>query len=353
MNVTRIQDPGGAPDLPTSLTGIKPTGHPHLGNYYGAIRPALELAKTYRSMYFVADGHALTSLKNAEQFAEYSRSVAATWIAAGLDPARTLLYRQSDVPETYELAWILSCFTAKGLMNRAHAYKAAREKNRQAGVADEDLGVNMGLFSYPVLMAADILLMRTDVVPVGRDQMQHVEYASDIAKSYNSQFGSTYALLEPRALVDDSAALNTVPGTDGRKMSKSLHNTIPLFASPGEVAALIARIRTDSTPVEAPKNPDDSALFRLVEIVADPEAARDLGDRLRAGGTGWGEVKKALTAALLETLAPLRERYDALVAPGSELDDMLAHGAMRARERALPVLEGVRTAVGFPRGRKL
>ncbi len=330
-----------------SLTGIKPTGEPHLGNLIGAIRPALGLADTYEAMYFIADYHALTSMRDAALLRHYSRSVAATWIAAGLDTDRITMYRQSDVPETFELAWVLSCVTGKGLMNRAHAYKAARDRNAEAGIEDLDAGINMGVYNYPVLMAADILLMDTDVVPVGKDQSQHVEYAADIAKSFNALFGERYRLKVPELVLPADDAGKTLPGTDGRKMSKSYDNTVPLFAPSSQLKKVVRRIATDSTPVEDPKDPDGSSVFQILEQFAAPEVLDDVRARLKAGGMGWGELKNILFETLDEQMGPLRARYDELMAPDSELDELLAAGAARARVRAGEVLGGVRDAVGM------
>ncbi|MBT8228172.1 MAG: tryptophan--tRNA ligase [Dactylosporangium sp.] len=338
---------GSPPTSKISLTGIKPTGEPHLGNYVGAILPALDLVGGYDSVYFIADYHALTTIRDRDLLRRYTRSVAATWIAAGLDPDRTTFYRQSDVPETFELSWILSCVTAKGLMNRAHAYKAVRDRNREAGREDLDAGVNMGLFNYPVLMAVDILIMNADVVPVGRDQQQHVEYAADIAGAFNSVYGDRFTFTIPKPLIPAADASHSLPGTDGRKMSKSYHNTIPLFAPAKEVTKIVKRIATDSTPVEAPKDPDASAVFTLLNRFADAGLVADSRARLLAGGMGWGELKGQLAEALTTRFAPMRERYDALMAPGSELDDLLAHGADKARKHTRPVLEQVRDAIGI------
>lgn len=330
-----------------SLTGIKPTGEPHLGNYVGAILPALDLADSYESMYFIADYHALTTIRDPALLRHYTRSVAATWLAAGLDPDRTTFYRQSDIPEIFELSWVLSCMSAKGLMNRAHAYKAARDRNREAGREDLDAGVNMGLFNYPVLMAVDILIVEADVVPVGRDQLQHVEYAADIAGSFNSIYGDRYKLKIPKPVVPEEGTAHTLPGIDGRKMSKSYSNTIPLFAPEAAVKKVIRRITTDSVPVEAPKEPESSSVFTLLERFGDPAVVAETRARLLAGGMGWGEVKAQLTEALSERFGPMRDRYEALVASGSELDDLLAHGADKARKQTRPVLEQVRDAIGI------
>lgn len=329
-----------------SLTGIKPTGEPHLGNLIGAIRPALELANQYDAMYFIADHHALTTLRDPDLLRHYVRAVASTWVAAGLDPNRITMYRQSDVPETFEFSWILSCVTGKGLMNRAHAYKAARDRNIEAG-EEPDTGINMGVYNYPVLMAADIVLMNTDVVPVGNDQAQHVEYAADIAGSFNHLFGEHYSLKVPKAVLPGEQTGNALPGIDGRKMSKSYQNTIPLFLEESKLKKLVRRIPTDSTPVEEPKDPNGSAPFQLLEHFGSAELIEDTRQRLQAGGMGWGELKNLLFETLNEHLGPMRERYNELMAPGSELDDLLADGATRARARAREVLDATREAVGI------
>ncbi|WP_433827735.1 tryptophan--tRNA ligase [Actinoplanes sp. CA-015351] len=330
-----------------SLTGIKPTGEPHLGNYIGAILPALSLADSYESVYFIADYHALTTIRDRDLLRHYTRSVAASWLAAGLDPDRTTFYRQSDIPETFELTWVLSCVTGKGLMNRAHAYKAFRDRNREAGKEDLDAGVNMGLFNYPVLMAVDILLMDADVVPVGRDQLQHVEYAADIAGAFNALYGDRFSFKVPKPIVPDEGSAHTLPGTDGRKMSKSYGNTIPLFAADAALRKVIRRIPTDSVPVEAPKDPDSAVVFTLLERFGTPDVVAETRAGLVAGGVGWGEVKARLTDALIARFAPLRERYETLMAPGSELDDLLVHGADKARKQTRPLLEQVRDAIGI------
>ncbi len=332
---------------PVSLTGIKPTGVPHLGNYIGAIRPAIELTDRYDAYYFIADYHALTTVRDPAELDEWSRAVAASWVACGLDPERVTLYRQSDIPETFELTWALSCVTAKGLLNRAHAYKAARDRNREAGVEDLDAGISMGLYTYPVLMAADILIMAADVVPVGRDQVQHVEYARDIAERFNGFYGERYALRLPRHVTSQDEGEHTMPGLDGRKMSKSYDNTIPLMGDRDELRRLIRRIKTDSTPVEAPKDPDTSSLFQIYRHVADEAATAAVRERLLAGGLGWGEMKDILFEQLDAVLSGPRERYRELMSDRAELDAILARGAARARERAGTVLAGVRRAIGI------
>ncbi|GLZ56104.1 tryptophan--tRNA ligase [Actinomycetospora sp. NBRC 106378] len=332
----------------TSLTGIKPTGEPHLGNLIGAIEPAIEMAAgDDESLYFIADYHALTTARDPELLRQWTRSVAATWLAAGLDPQRTVFYRQSDVPETFELSWIFSCITGKGLMNRAHAYKAARDANVAAG-EDPDAGINMGLYNYPILMAVDILIMEADLVPVGRDQQQHVEIAADIAGSYNHLYGHRgYRFPIPEAVIPPETTGHTLPGLDGRKMSKSYDNYIPLFLPAPKLRKLVRRIPTDSTPVEDPKDPDSSAVFQILAQFAPDDAVAETRARLEAGGVGWGELKNQLADVLEERLAPMRERYEALMEPGSELDDALAKGGQIARERASRVLRSVRHAIGI------
>jgi tryptophanyl-tRNA synthetase len=336
-----------APPAKISLTGIKPTGEPHLGNYIGAIKPALTLAQQYEALYFIADYHALTTVRDPRLLRHYTRSVAATWIAAGLDPDRVVFYRQSDIPEIFDLMWIMSCMTSKGLMNRAHAYKAARDRNEEAGKTDLDTGINMGLYNYPVLMAVDILIMEADVVPVGRDQMQHVEIAADIAGSFNHLYGSSFKLKVPQAVVPHAETGRTLPGLDGRKMSKSYDNTIPLFCDEVQLKKFARRIPTDSTPVEEPKDPDSSNVFQILEQFATPEIADETRRRLREGGMGWGELKNQLFEVLNTQLSPLRARYNTLMDPQSELDALLAAGAEKARKRAAPVLSHVRKAIGI------
>lgn len=335
------------PPRPVSLTGIKPTGVPHLGNYVGAIRPAIALAQQFDAYYFIADYHALTTVHDPEQLDYYSRSVAATWVACGLDPETTTFYRQSDVPETFELCWILACVTAKGLMNRAHAYKAARDRNRDAGVNDLDAGVNMGLYNYPVLMAADILIMQADVVPVGKDQVQHVEYARDIAERFNVIYGDRYSIKLPRNITSEQEDENALPGLDGRKMSKSYDNTIPLFCARDELRRLIRRLKSDSTPVEAPKDPDSSMLYALYAQFASESQQSEIRRRMLQGGFGWGEMKDILFEQLDALLAEPRKRYAALMEDRKALDEILEQGAEKARARAHPMLSATRAAVGI------
>ncbi|MDR1256313.1 MAG: tryptophan--tRNA ligase [Spirochaetaceae bacterium] len=326
-----------------ALTGVKPTGNLHIGNYFGAIKPALELAKTYDARYFIADYHALNIMKNAAELRNAIRGIAAGWLAAGLDPERVIFYRQSAVPETFELTTILAAFTPKGMMNRAHAYKAAAQQNAEKG-ADGDAGVNMGLYTYPVLMAADILLFDADVVPVGRDQVQHVEMAQDIAGAVNFNYKKDL-LKVPAAEVRDDAAI--VPGLDGRKMSKSYGNTIPLFSGATELRKTIMRIVTNSQEVSEPKDPDSSQIFAIYRYFASENEQAALAARYRAGGMGWGEAKEELFRAMNRELLPMRERYDALIAEPEKLDRILSDGAEKARAIASRTIGRLRKAIGI------
>lgn len=325
------------------LTGIKPTGIPHIGNWLGAIRPALALADlpNTEARYFIADYHALTAVHDAAELRRMTYDVAATWLALGLDPARTLIYRQSDVPEVFELSWILACMTSKGWMNKMHAYKAAVERGHGAGEQDVDAGINIGLYTYPVLMAADILLFDSNLVPVGKDQVQHVEIARDIAQRVNHVFGDVLTL--PEAYVMNDVAV--IPGLDGRKMSKSYGNVIPLFLPPNQLKKTINKIVTDSTPPEVAKDPEASLIFQIYRAVASTEQTRQLEERYRAG-IGWGEAKGALFEALEAALAPARERYVALMAEPRQIDAVLASGAESARAIARQTLSRVRGAIG-------
>ncbi len=319
--------------MKTALTGIKPSGQPHLGNYLGMIRPALALAQSYRCLYFIADYHALTTLHRGDELRLHTREVAATWLALGLDPERTLLYRQSDVPEVTELAWILSCFTAKGLLDRAHAYKDALAQQRE---------VSAGLYTYPVLMAADILAFGADAVPVGRDQKQHLEMCRDIAQRFNHAYGDL--LVVPDALIQEE--VETIPGLDGRKMSKSYGNTIPLFLPAPALRKLVMRIQTDSTPVEEPKQPETASVFQLYRQFVGAPAAEPLAERLRAGGTGWAAAKQALVEAIEAALGGARAHYDELMRDTARLEAVLRRGAGRARDLAAPRMERIRRAIG-------
>jgi tryptophanyl-tRNA synthetase len=326
-----------------SLTGIKPTGILHIGNYFGAIRPALKLAKDYDARYFIADYHALNTMKDPKELWLNIRRVAAGWLAAGLKPDEVIFYRQSSVPETFELTTILMAFTAKGLMNRAHAYKAAVQENLEKN-NDGDAGINMGLFTYPVLMAADILLFDAHVVPVGKDQVQHVEMAQDIAEAINFNYKAEL-LRVPEAHIQEQVAV--VPGLDGRKMSKSYGNAIPLFAPEKELRKLILRIVTNSQAVEEPKDPEISQIFLLYKLFASAEERDSLAARYRAGGMGWGEAKEELFRVANRELTPLRERFEAIMADIPALDALLARGAEKARDIASATVNRLRKAAGI------
>ncbi|MDR2246480.1 MAG: tryptophan--tRNA ligase [Treponema sp.] len=326
-----------------ALTGIKPTGILHIGNYFGAIKPALELAKEHDARYFIADYHALNSIKDPKALAANIRQVAAGWLAAGLNPDAAIFYRQSAVPETFELAAFLMAFTAKGLMNRAHAYKAAVQGNVDKK-NDPDAGINMGLYTYPVLMAADILLFDAQVVPVGKDQVQHVEMAQDIARAVNFNYKAELLRL-PEASIQEQVA--AVPGLDGRKMSKSYGNVIPLFAAEKELRKLVMRIVTNSQAVEEPKDPEASQIYLLYKLFAAPEERRALAARYRAGGMGWGGAKEELFRVMNRELNPLRERFTAIMSDIPALDALLERGAEKARDIARSTLARLRRAAGL------
>lgn len=319
--------------MPIALTGIKPSGQPHLGNLLGMFRPALELARQYETLYFIADYHALTTLHDGKALRAYSDEVAATWLALGLDPERTLLYRQSDVPQVMELSWILSCFTAKGVLDRAHAYKDAVAQERE---------VSAGTYTYPVLMSADILAFDANFVPVGKDQKQHVEICRDIALRFNHTYGDI--LVPPEPLIREE--VQTIPGLDGRKMSKSYNNTIPLFAPTAALRKRVMQIQTDSTPVEAPKDADASPVFQLYRHFASAEDTADLRTRLMAGGTGWAVAKDALFQAIERSLAEPRRIFTAWMEDRDRLHRVLAEGGERARARAERRMRLIRRAVG-------
>ena len=325
------------------LTGVKPTDHPHIGNYLGAIRPALELvSQTDQSLFFIADYHALTSVQNGKELRDYTYSVAASWLACGLDPNKTIIYRQSDIAEIFELNWILSCFAPKGLLNRAHAYKAQIQENTKEGRDDLDFGVSMGLFCYPVLMSADILLFSTDVVPVGEDQVQHVEIARDIAQKFNRVYGNVLKL--PKHFVKTE---KIVPGLDGRKMSKSYGNHIPLFLESKKLRKLIMKIVTDSSPPETPKETKGSLLFDLYREFAPAKKVEEFA-QIYARGVGWGEVKELLFQAIEDHFREPTKRYNDYMSNPDKLEAILKNGAHRARQLAQPLMSVVREKVrGF------
>ncbi|MGH7218428.1 MAG: tryptophan--tRNA ligase [Candidatus Microsaccharimonas sp.] len=327
----------------TLLTGIKPTGTPHVGNFLGAIQPAIEMVHGYEhSFLFIADYHALNTVQDGARLHDLTLSIAATWLACGLDPNKTTLYRQSAVPEVFELETIINAITPKGWMNKAHAYKAAVDVNTETG-RDRDEGVSMGLYTYPILMAADILLYSADIVPVGKDQQQHVEIARDIAQRFNHAF-STAALVLPEAFIQEE--LEAVPGVDGRKMSKSYDNIIPLFATAEEWKKVVNRIPTDSSAVEEPKSTDGLVIFDIFKSLATSEQTAALKARLEAGGIGWGEVKAQLLEVLEARFGQYRTRYDELMANPAEIEQILAEGAEKARVVARQKLQEVRSAIG-------
>lgn len=325
-----------------ALTGVKPTGTPHIGNYFGAIKPAIELSKSDEldSFYFIADYHALNFIKTREELRQYTREIACTWLACGLDPNRVVFYKQSDIPEVTELNWLLCNVTSKGLMNRAHAYKALVEKSVEAG-DDPDALVNMGLFNYPILMAADILLFNTKFVPVGADQKQHVEMARDIAKAFNKHYGSTFVI--PTELIQESVA--TITGIDGRKMSKSYGNQIPLFCTEQELKKLISGIKTDSTLPTEPKS-TDSAVFSLYKLFATKEETEAMAERY-AKGLSWAEAKQELFSIANRVLTPMRDKYNYYMSHYDEVEKLLAEGASKARAIAKETLKRARENMGL------
>ena len=325
------------------LTGITTTGTPHLGNYVGAIRPAVQASRRAgtENFYFLADYHALIKCGEPARIQRSTLEIAACWLAAGLDPERVFFYRQSDIPEVTELTWLLTCVTGKGLLNRAHAYKAAVDKNVAAG-SDPDADVTAGLFMYPVLMAADILLFKAHKIPVGRDQVQHIEMARDMAQSFNHLYGEHF--VAPEAAIDESVAM--LPGLDGRKMSKSYDNIIALFAPRERMRKQIAGIVTDSRAPGEPKQVEGSALFQIYQAFASEEETEALR-RAYAQGIAWGEAKQLLFERIDREIAPMRERHDALVANPAELERILRAGADKARTLARPFLAELRSAVGL------
>ncbi|MBS0557711.1 MAG: tryptophan--tRNA ligase [Proteobacteria bacterium] len=326
------------------LTGITTSGTPHLGNYVGAIRPAIAASRKAdaESFYFLADYHALVKCDDPARVQRSTLQIAASWLACGLDPAKVYFYRQSDIPEIPELTWLLTCVTAKGLLNRAHAYKAANDANRANG-EDADAGITAGLYMYPVLMAADILIFNANKVPVGRDQVQHIEMARDIGQRFNHIYAGEYFTL-PEAAIEENVA--TLPGTDGRKMSKSYDNTIPLWLPEKELRRAILGIVTNSQAPGEAKNPDDSNLFAIYRAFASADEAVAMRHAF-AEGIGWGDAKQKVFERVNAELAPLREKYDALVADPAQIEERLRAGATRARALATPLLAKLRHAVGL------
>ena len=348
MNPSSDLADSGTPDVATTqrfLTGITTTGTPHLGNFVGSIRPSVAASRLpgVQSFYFLADYHALIKCDEPARIQRSTLEIAASWLAAGLDPERVTFYRQSDIPEISELTWLLTCVTGKGVLNRAHAYKAALDKNAAAG-SDPDTDVTAGLFMYPVLMGADILMFKTHKVPVGRDQIQHIEMARDMAQRFNHLYGDHLVL--PEAVIEESVAL--LPGLDGRKMSKSYDNTIPLFAPREQLRKLIGGIVTDSRAPGEAKSTEGSALFQIYQAFAS-EAETAALRKLFADGIGWGDAKQMLFERIDQDVAPMREHYAALLADPASIETILQKGAEKARQTARPFMAELRHAVGLRR----
>ena len=331
------------PNRTRVLTGITTTGTPHLGNYVGAIRPTVQASRDTGTdgFYFLADYHALIKCGEPARIQRSTLEIAASWIASGLDPDKVTFYRQSDIPEIPELTWLLTCITGKGVLNRAHAYKAAVDKNNAAG-HDTDADVTAGLFMYPVLMGADILMFKAHKVPVGRDQIQHIEMARDMAASFNHLYGEHFVL--PEAVIEESVAL--LPGLDGRKMSKSYDNTIPLFAPAAQMRKQIAGIVTDSKAPGEPKATEGSALFQIYQAFASAQESAAMA-RAYADGIGWGDAKQMLFERIDREIAPMREHYQSLIDHPAQMDKILLAGADKARQLATPFMRELRHAVGL------
>lgn len=325
------------------LTGITTSGTPHLGNYVGSIRPSVRasLRADVESFYFLADYHALIKIDEPERIQRSTLEIAASWLAAGLDPERVVFYRQSDVPEIPELTWLLTCVIGKGVLNRAHAYKAAVDKNTAAGI-DPESDVTAGLFMYPVLMGADILMFNAHKVPVGRDQVQHIEMARDMAHSFNHRYGDHF--VPPEAEIEDSVA--TLPGLDGRKMSKSYDNTIPLFAPRAQLKKLIGSIVTDSRAPGEPKDTEGSALFQIYQAFATQDETAAMRQEY-ADGISWADAKQIVFERIDDEIAPLREVYQALLDDPARIESILRAGAAKARQIATPFMGRLRQAVGL------
>ncbi len=320
-----------------SLSGIKPTGMPHLGNYLGMIQPAIELQEEFDAFYFVADYHALTTVRDPEKMRQMVYEITANFLAFGLDPDRAAFFRQSDIPEVTELTWVLSCVTHMGLLQRAHAYKAAKQDGRENEI-------NHGIFAYPVLMASDILIYDSDIVPVGSDQLQHLEMARDMARKFNNNFDGDYLKLPEPRIRDDVA---TVPGVDGRKMSASYGNFIEPLAPEDRLKEQVMSIETDSTPLDEPKDPDDSIIVDIYRLVASEDDVAEMEQNYRAGGYGYGHAKIELFETLRDHFAPYRERYVEIRDDEAYLEDVLERGADRVRPIVDDVMGRVRKAAGL------
>ena len=325
------------------LTGITTSGTPHLGNYVGAIRPAVDasLSGSFDSFFFLADYHALIKCQDPDRVYQSTLEIAAAWLALGLDPDTVTFYRQSDIPEIPQLTWFLTCMTAKGLMNRAHAYKGAVQANEESG-ENIDSAVTMGLFSYPILMAADILMFNAHIIPVGRDQIQHVEMARDIAQRFNHHYGDHFVL--PSAQVDEDASV--LQGLDGRKMSKSYGNTIPLFLSEKQLKKHINKIKTNLLEPGEPKDASDSTVFQIWQAFASPDQTAKMREAF-AEGIAWGEAKKQLFELINGQLEEPREKYLELIANPSRVESVLQQGAEKARQHSQDLMSVLRNSVGI------
>ncbi|QIV96527.1 tryptophanyl-tRNA synthetase [Allofrancisella inopinata] len=328
------------------LTGITPSGSPHLGNYIGAIKPAIELSHNdaYECLYFIADQHSLVKLWDKNLRQQYIKEIACTWLALGLDTDKTIFYRQSDIPEIMELNWIIATTTAKGLLNRAHAYKALVDQNLQEENSDPDKGITMGLFNYPVLMTADILMFDADLVPVGKDQIQHLEIARDIANRFNHIYKSS-CLKAPQALTNEDT--QTILGLDGRKMSKSYDNTIPIFSTEKKLRKQIMKIITNSQTPEEKKDPNSCTIFAIYKSIANTDEIKTLGEKYLAGGLGWGDAKQLLFEKVNQHLLLAREKYDYFINNPNIVDEILAKGAAKARPYAIKKLKGIKDTIGI------
>ena len=326
------------------LTGITTTGTPHIGNYVGAIRPCIEASKdpSVKNFYFLANFHALAKAENPDRINQSTLEISAAWMALGLDTNNAVFYRQSDIPEIPQLTWILTSMTAKGLMNRAHSYKAAVQANEESGSKDPDKGINMALYSYPILMAADILMFKSTKVPVGQDQRQHVEMARDIAQRFNHNYGETFVL--PEALIGENTAV--LKGLDGRKMSKSYNNTIPLFAPEKRLRKLIMKIKTNSLEPGEPKEIEGNTLYDIYKAFATPDETAEV-EKAFSEGIAWGAMKQQLFEYINEHMKPAREEYDRLIADPAVVEAELNKGAERARELSAPYLAQIRDAIGI------
>jgi tryptophanyl-tRNA synthetase len=326
------------------LTGITTTGTPHIGNYVGAIRPCVKASKnsSVKNFYFLANFHALAKAEDPDRINQSTLEISAAWLALGLDTNNAVFYRQSDIPEIPQLTWILTSMTAKGLMNRAHSYKAAVQANVESGSKDPDKGINMALYSYPILMAADILMFKSTKVPVGRDQKQHVEMTRDIAQRFNHHYGDLFTI--PEAVISEDTAV--LQGLDGRKMSKSYDNTIPLFADEKRLRKLIMKIKTNSLEPGEPKQTDDSTLFQVYKAFASESETKAIEKRY-ADGIAWGEMKQELFEYINEHIKPARAEYQRLMDDPAMVENELLKGADKAREISVPFLDEIRNAVGI------